>query len=239
MKQLPVVNSPTLVTTLPVSGLKVKYRPFVVKEQKSLLLAQQTDDEDSVASTMKAVLTSCTNGTVDFSKVCTADLAYFFLQLRIAAIGSEVKFSIPCNSCKGDMHTVFDLSQVTVTGTPKTEVMLTDEVGVRFRLPTIDDTALIDSVKDKTDRGIKALVQMTECIYDSEQVYAASDYSEEVLSDWFLMLGDDQVLKIKEEFIDSLPELSHTIHYVCPHCHTEQDRRLAGLQTFFRISTFS
>lgn len=235
-KKLPVVSAPVMVLQLPVSGKKIKYRPFVIKEQKALLLAQESKDMDTVLETIKEVITSCTNGTLEFTKVPTADLAYFFLQLRIASVGPEVKFSIPCTSCGADNIINMSLNDVKIDASNvKTEIKLTDVVGIKFKLPTVDDALEVDSSDTKS---IKMLYSLIEYIYDEDSVYQKSDYTEEEFRDWIENLNDSQVERIRE-FVDSIPTLKHTLNFNCGTCNAEQSRLLEGLHNFFRLDTHS
>lgn len=232
-KNLPTVSAPVMVMTLPISGQKIKYRPFIIKEQKALLLAQESKDSDTVLETIKAVIHSCTNGTLEFTKVPTADLAYFFIQLRIASVGPEIKFSIPCSSCGADNIINMSLTDVHLDSTGvKTEIKISDDVGIKFKLPTIDDALDVGGTDSKS---IKLLYSLIEYIYDADSVYQKDDYTEEEFRDWIESLNDSQVGRIKE-FVDSIPTLKHTLNFNCGTCNAEQSRLLEGLHNFFRFN---
>jgi hypothetical protein len=236
MKKLPIVNSPTLSCVLPVSRLKVKYRPFVVKEQKALLLAKESDNTESILETLKAVMLSCTDGTLDFEKATVDDIAYFFLQLRIASVGEEVRFSLPCVSCGDSVIINMDLSKVTVDAENRnTIVMITDTIGIKFRFPTFNDTITIDEMDTKL-KGIGATTLLIESIFDGDEVYNKSEYSDSDLEKWIENLNEDQLGKI-EEFFSNIPRLKHELNFTCPHCKTEQSRLLEGLHNFFRLGS--
>ena len=231
-KKLPSVSAPVMVLTLPVSGQKIKYRPFVIKEQKALLLAQESKDADTVLETIKEVISSCTNGTLEFTKVPTADLAYFFLQLRIASVGPEVRFSIPCTECGSDNVINMSLNDVTIDASNvKTDIKITDTVGIKFKLPTVDDALDVDGTDSKS---IKLLYSLIEYIYDEDSVYQKTDYTEEEFRDWIENLNDSQVAKI-QEFVESIPTLKHELKFSCSSCNAEQSRLLEGLHNFFRL----
>jgi hypothetical protein len=231
-KALPVVSTPTLTVVLPVSKLKVKYRPFVIKEQKALLLAQESKDIEAILETIKSVIESCSHGTLDFTKVPTADLAYFFLQLRIASVGPDVRFGVPCVKC-GESNTVnMSLEDVKIeTGKIVTDVKITNDIGIKFRLPTIED--LIDDNISSVE-SMSILYKMIDCIYDADSVYQKSDYSEEEFQEWIEGLNDKQIERIKE-YTDSIPELKHELKFSCSECGHEQSRLLEGLHNFFRF----
>lgn len=232
-KKLPVVTAPTIVIELPISKIKVKYRPFIIKEQKALLLAQESRDKDTVIETIKSVILSCSDGTFDFSKVPTADLAYFFIQLRIASVGPDVRFQIQCTSCSEQNVVGMSLSDVNVSVPDNfsNRIAITPTVGIVFRIPTIDDA--FDATRF-SDRSIGILYNLIDSIYDEDSVYQKSDYSEQEFIDWIETFNDKQLLEINN-FVKSIPKLSHTLTFNCTHCGHEQSRILEGLQNFFRF----
>lgn len=232
-KSLPNVSAPTLVVELPVSKQKVKYRPFVIREQKALLLAQEAKEPDAVLETIKSVVESCTSGTLDFDKTPTVDVAYFFLQLRIASVGSNVRFGINCVSCQEENIINMSLDDVRVDSSKLiTEVKVTDTVGIKFRLPTINDALILDS--ESSNKTIRLLYSLIEYIYDEDSVYSKADYTEEEFRDWLENLNDSQMAKFND-FVTSIPELSHTLTFDCNKCGHTQSRTLEGLHNFFRF----
>lgn len=235
-KPLPKIALPTMVVTLPLSKVKVKYRPFIVREQKALLLAQESGDQETILATILDVLASCSNGTVDPKTIPTADLAYFFIQLRIASVGSEIKFSINCTECDTTNIINMSLNDIKVSDENiKTDIKLTDTIGITFRLPTMLDA--ID-IKDSADKSTALLYRLVETMYDEESVYQKSDYTEEEFAEWVGELNESQLSKI-EEFVESIPELTHPIEFECYHCKTKNRRLLEGLHSFFRFDANS
>jgi len=233
-KSLPSVSSPTLSIVLPISGIKVKYRPFVIREQKALLLAQQSNDMETVNDTLKSVIDTCTNGTLDFSKIPTADLAYFFIQLRICSVGADVRFNLKCTECKTDNLIELNLEGIKIDN-PKIDpiIKLTDKVGIKFRLPTVEDTIKLDKFQG-ADKAIAMLYNIIEHIYDEDSVYTKQDYSEEDFKTWIEDLNDIQIKKI-ESFVKDIPDISHRIDYTCSKCNHKNSRLVEGLHNFFRF----
>jgi hypothetical protein len=235
-KTLPIVNAPTLVCKLPVSGITVKYRPFVVKEQKALLLAKDSTDHDSIIETIKSVMESCTDGTLDFDKATVDDIAYFFLQLRIASVGPDVKFTIPCVSCSEPVLMNLDLTGIGIDVSDAiNDVKITDSIGIRFRFPTFEDTVAIDAM-ESSSRGVGMIKRLIEYIYDDEQVFDKSEYSDSELEEWILGLNEQQLTRI-DDFLNRIPHLKHELNFKCPHCKTEQSRLVEGLHNFFRLGS--
>lgn len=233
-KPLPYINSPALLCTLPLSKIKVQFRPFVVKEQKALLLAQQSEDEEVIYATIKEVIKSCTNNTVDLEKLPLTDLSYLFLQMKISSSGNDIKFKTTCENieCNSTILIEFDLSLVKIDASKSNlTVALTSTVGVIFKYPTIVES-LIGNIPNNTVNFIASIIEK---IYDAESVYDRTDYTELELVDWIENLNDSQLIKIKQ-FIDEIPELKQELNYKCQKCNKEHRKLLEGLQDFFRNS---
>ena len=229
---LPKISGPTLTCVLPVSKIKVKYRPFVVREQKALLLAQQSADMDVIYDTIKSVIATCTDNKVEFDKISVADLSYFFLQLRIASVGPEVDFVLECEDCKEPISSQLMLDKITIDTTGySNSVKLTDTVGIVFRLPTFEDSF---KTEDNADASVNVLYKLIESVYDAKQVYSKADYTEDELKDWLLDLKDKQVAAI-DRYIETVPTLKHELEFNCTSCGKKHSRQLVGLQSFFRL----
>lgn len=232
-KTLPNVSAPTLVVVLPVSKQKVKYRPFVIREQKALLLAQEAKEQDIVFETIKSVIESCTHGTLDFDKTPTIDVAYFFLQLRIASVGPAVRFGVNCTECNTENVLNMSLDDVKVDASNiVTDIKISDTVGIKLRLPTINDAMILDSTTE--DKSLKLLYSLIENIYDEESVYNKNDYTEEEFAEWIGGFNDSQAAQF-EKFLSSIPELKHELTFECTNCGHSQSRTLEGLHNFFRF----
>ena len=233
-KPLPYINSPALLCTLPLSKIKVQFRPFVVKEQKALLLAQQSEDEEVIYATIKAVISSCTNNTVDLETLPLTDLSYLFLQMKISSSGNDVKFKTGCENemCEATIIIELDLSLVKVdTSKSDLTVKLTQDIGIIFKYPTIVES-VIANIPNNTTNFIASIIDK---IYDAESMYTRDDYTPEELVDWVENLNDVQLIRI-QEFIENIPELKQELIYVCPKCNKEHRKLLEGLQDFFRDS---
>lgn len=234
-RPLPSVSTPTLIATLPLSKKTIKYRPFTIKEQKSLLLAQESSDKSTISETIYSVIHSCTDGTLDIKTIPVPDIGYFFLQLRIASVGSDVRFSLKCKKCDTKLLIGLNLTDVKVkTDDYNPVVRLTNDVGITFRLPTLEDA--VNETDNAVDKTVQMLYTVMENIFDEEQVYTKSDYSLQEFSDWLDSLNDHQLKKI-QKFVESIPELSHTLHITCHSCGEKQSRTLEGLHNFFRLSS--
>lgn len=232
-KPLPKVSTPTLVLTLPLSKKRIEYRPFVVREQKALLLAQESRDNDTIMATIIDVIKSCSNSTLDPTSIPTADLAYFFVQLRIASVGPEIKFSVVCEHCETTNVINMNLNDIKLTNESFVrDIKLTNDIGITFRLPTIKD---VDEIVDAVDKSTALIYRLVETMYDADTVYQKDDYTEEEFADWLGDLNEDQLSQI-EKFINSIPELQHPIEFDCYNCKQKNRRLVEGLHSFFRFN---
>ena len=234
MAKLPKIDQPTLVDTFPVSKTKVKYRPFVTKEQKAMLLAQNSQDPESIYETIKSIVTSCTDGTADVEKLPYGDLSWLFLKISNAATGPEKTVSITCKECEHEFLMGLNLDDVEVINLDTSNtVMITPVVGVKMRFPTYRDLMFIE---DNTDDTVGILYLLTESIFDEEQIYTKTDFTKEEFVEWVEGFSDIQLGSF-DKFISNLPDIAKQYDFNCPKCNQEYSKRVEGLLDFFRIKS--
>lgn len=231
-KPLPILNQPSIVATLPICKKDITFRPFVVREQQSLLLAQESGDPKTIYETIKSAISTCTNGTLDVSKLALADLAYFFLQMHISSVGNTIDLTLKCDDCETKVEYPLDLNDVKVSEVKSNKIMLTPTVGIVFRYPTYEDTVVFAEFASEPVKGVYHIV---ESIFDEDMVYTKSDYSSDEFAEWLSGMSDKQLEKLFE-FVDSVPDLFYMMDWTCPKCKKKHSKRLEGLQTFFRLS---
>ncbi|HET8686979.1 MAG TPA: hypothetical protein VFM18_09990 [Methanosarcina sp.] len=230
-KQLPIVSAPSILLTLPVSGKKIKYRPFVNKEKKVLLLSKDSEDWDSTVETLRDVILSCTNGDLDIRTIPVADVGYLFIQLRIQSIGNIVSVSTNCKACDEVILMNYNLDDIKVdTSNWKKTLMVTPSIGVTFRAPTFDD---LKYTTGETKDAEMFVVSLIESIFDDNEVYDISEYSKQDLIDWMDTQFTDTEMKKINEFLQTIPTLKQDIDYKCPKCGHEHNIHLEGLADFF------
>jgi len=236
---LPKNSTPIYNLVVPSTKKSVTYRPFLVKDQKALLVAQQSDDPRVMIDTLKEVIKSCITETIDVNKLAMFDIEYIFTQLRSKSVGETVDIVLSCDVDHGEdnakskiQHTI-DLSQLKVEEkeghTNKIELFGT--VGVVMRYPNIDDIKKLQGGVTAEDT-FKLVASSIDYIYDSDQVYYSKDQTETELMDFINNLTSEQFSKI-QSFFDTMPKLSHTINYNCPVCNKAHTVHLEGMQSFF------
>jgi len=230
---LPVLNTSKYEMEVPSTGEKVKYRPFLVKEQKMLMIAQESNDPNMMANCICDLIESCCEGVKEAEKMPTFDLEYMFLQLRAVSVGGDVELEM---LCKDDGETkvpvVVKLDELKVTSLPnhKKEVMITDKIGMTFRYPSLVDVAKY------TKEGISnvdvtfGIIQ--DClvnIYDENEVY--DQHSQKELKEFIEQMTTEQFEEV-QGFFDTMPKVRHTIEVTNPNTGVVNEVHLEGMQSF-------
>lgn len=243
---LPKINTPIFELKLPSSGRNVKYRPFLVKEQKILLMAMEADSQSAMMTAIKQIIGNCSVDEVDVDKLPMFDLEFFFLRLRAKSIGEEIELNLRHPSGYNSKNTECDhaskfkmnLMEVEVQKTIEHEdkIMLDEETGtgIKMRYPTAEmaDAVEYDAEKNQLDLASDAIISCIDYIYDKENVYNKSDYTQAELSEFIENLSQEQFQKVSK-FFDTMPKLKHTIKWKCAGCGQDEEVTLEGLANFF------
>lgn len=236
MTTLNLQNSvlPQYTLTLPIAGTTHKFRPFVVKEEKILLLAMQSKDINQINDSMRTVIHTCTNGTVDTKKICTADAEYAFLQIRSKSVGEDVKPQVTCSKCGKGTTFKIKLDEIAINTAEKpvvdSTIEITDKVSIVMRYPSIHD---INYEENEVEIAFNIAKCCIESVIMDDQVHQAKDINQKELSDFVDNMLPDQFAKIME-FIQSVPELRYKFKYTCPSCASVVNVELDSVSDFFR-----
>ena len=236
---LPMNNMPTFNLTIPSTGKNVRFRPFVVKEEKALLIAQQSEDSKVMIDTLKSVLVSCLQDKVDVDKLAIFDLEYMFLQIRGKSVGENVDLFFMCDNDHGEDNEkakskiTIQLSEIEVTRPEghTNKIHLFNKVGVVMKYPNLDTAEEVQNFEN-VEEVFKVVANSIDMIYDGDEVYHASETSEEEMMTFLNNLSTDQFLKI-QKFFETMPKLSAKVEYKCPVCGKEHHKVLEGLANFF------
>lgn len=227
---LPTLSVPTFVTKIPSTGQEVKYRPFLVKEEKILLMALEGQDKNEIRVAINEILKCCVYTDVDFEKLPTFDIEFLFLMLRAKSVGEVITFRLGHNNseCTHKTEIELDINDVDVIGEIQDgKIMLDDNVGIKMHYPT---TSSIDNVKQGESGILKIIADCIDVVFDEENVY--EDFSQEELIEWLGNLNQAQYKKIND-FFNSAPKLSKTIKWKCEKCGEEDEITIEGLYNFF------
>ena len=235
---LPVMSQVTYELTIPSTKQKIKYRPFLVKEQKDLLIAQQSDDEKVMIETLKNIIRSCTLDKVEVDNLAMFDIEYIFTQLRAKSVGeySELTFNcLECNDPKAKMNVNIDLTTLKVEFNEKHKsiIPLFDTVGIKMKYPGL---ALFDKMNklegNQVDMIFDVIIECIDSIYDEDTVYPAHEQSKEELETFINNLTQDQFQKV-QNFFETMPKLEKEIEFDCPMCKYHHQHIVRGLSGFF------
>lgn len=236
---LPIMNTPTYNMVVPSSGVSVKFRPFLVKEEKALLIAQQSEDLMVMVDTLKSVVKTCVLDTIDANKLATFDLEYMFTQIRAKSVGEVIELIFPCDVDHGEdnekarVKVSIDLTtiQVEKQDNHTNKIDLFGDVGVMMKYPTIDVMRKLDD-SDSIDNIFDVVAMSIDYIYQGEEIFYAKEQKHEELLQFLNNLTSEQFVKI-QNFFDTMPRIKKQIEYTCPVCQKEHKKMLEGMQSFF------
>ena len=235
---LPKLNVPKYKMKLPSDGRTVNYRPFLVKEEKLLLLATQSQDQEQLIVAIKDIMAACTD-IKDIDKLATFDIEYLFLQIRTKSVGESVKVSLTCpddGETTVEVDIPLDEIKVKKTRGHKTDLKITDEVTVSMGYPSLDTFVSMNFVGDGSEVGVDQVFEMAgsciKTISDPEQVYDCHDVPKKEIQDFFEGMDTKQFQMI-QDFFETMPKLTHTVKVTNPNTGVESDVILEGLASFF------
>ena len=231
---LPQLNAPSYEMVVPSTGDTVKYRPFLIKEQKVLMIAQETGNEKDMARAMCDIVKSCTNGEIkNPEKLPTFDIEYMFLQLRAKSTGAEIELQITCpDDGETQVPVTVNLEEVGVQKSEdhSTEIMITDTIGLKMKYPSMMDISKYQVGKTKTvDLTFGVIKDCLESIFDEEQVY--EDMPKKEVDTFIESMNTEQFGKL-QKFFDTMPKVKHTIKVTNPNTKVESEVIVEGMQNF-------
>ncbi len=238
---LPKIDVPVYELDLPLSKKHIRFRPFLVKEQKNLLMAMETDDGETIERNIRQVLNNCTiTDDVEIDKLPVVDVEYYFINLRARSVGELVENDYICTNevdgaqCGGKMKGTLNLLDINVNIDPnrKDIIQLTDKISMKLKYP---EFSLVERLKNKDsaiDVAFAVVVDSIEYIFDGEQYYHAYESSKEELTQFVESLNQDQFSKL-EEFFDNLPTLNKKMELKCGKCGFNHSIEIEGLESFF------
>lgn len=231
-----IVNSAKYEVQLPISKMKVEYRPYLVKEEKILMMALESQDEKQILKATQDIIEACTFNKIRAKDLPTAELELLFLKLRAKSVGENAKVGYPCSECSAENELVINLDEVQIDTSKVTnpKVMITDDIGVMLKYPTAADVNKIIGTKEKSDIAATfgIIASCVETIFDKENVYEAENLDRKDVDSFLESLNSQQFDKIKQ-FFDGIPKLKHDASFKCTSCGHENDLVLEGLQNFF------
>ncbi len=230
---LPKINTPTYELELPSTGEIIKYRPFLVKEQKLLLMAQETGNEEDIANVMGDLVESCSFGKCNSKTAPIFDVEYLFLKIRGKSVGDVVNLSITCpddNKTKVPVKLNIDDISVNMLDEHSNEILLMDNIKIIFRYPILSD--MKGMTVGQTASGVFSV--MNSCVQEihyGDDIYTRADITDKDVEDFIDQLTGAQFEKITD-FFNSMPKLRHIIPVTNPKTKKKGEVVLEGLQSF-------
>ena len=238
---LPKLDTPTYEIELPVSKKKIKYRPFLIKEQRNLMMALESNETSTIQSSIKDILINCTlTENTDIDKLPIVDIEYYFINLRAKSVGEIVESKYRCNNvvedkeCGNIMEKNIDLTKIEVQLPEKIdpEIQLTPKITVKMKYPefgVVKDSLKYENINQIT---FNMIAESIEYIYDGEQFYYGHEAQPGEMLDFVESMNQEQFTKV-EKFFEEMPKLKETLNITCGKCGFAHTIEVEGLESFF------
>ena len=236
---LPKIATPTYELELPSTGQTINYRPFLVKEEKVLVIALESEDNKQITSAIKAVLKNCiiTKG-IKVESLPTFDIEFLFLNIRGKSVGEELEVNVICpDDEKTEVPVTIDLDDIKVQKNENhnNKIKIDDNVMMEMKYPSLDQFIKnnfdLDD-KNAMEQSFDLIATSIDKIYTTDEVWAAADCTKKEMKDFLEQMNSSQFKEI-EKFFETMPKLSHTIKVTNPKTKVESDVVLEGLASFF------
>lgn len=242
--KLPKLDVPIYETKLVSNDKVVKFRPFLIKEQKLFLMASQSDDPVEIVNSIKQVLRNCiVSDDVDIDELSSFDLEYLFLNLRAKSVGEVVDLSYTCNNtvkddkgeekrCGGLVKFQVNLLDIkpTIEKEHSPKIELKKDLGIMMKYPTFSILSNLEKIDNAGP--VELILACVDYIYDSENIYYAKDFTKEELIEFFDSMQQADFAKV-ENFFKTMPRITKTLNFKCGKCGHQEDITLEGVQSFF------
>ena len=236
---LPTLSVPTFELELPSTGKKLKYRPFLVKEEKILLLAMEGEDEKEIDQAVRDVLKSCiqTRG-VRVEQLAAFDLEYLFLKIRGASAGEDIKMKVTCqddNETQVTVNISIDDVQVHKPEGHSNKIMLNEDTGLVMKYPGVDqfiNITLLNKDLESTEEVFNLVAKCVDQVFQGEELWESSDMKPKEIVEFLEGMTQQQFEKV-QEFFETMPVLKHEFKVMNPNTGIESTFTLEGLQSFF------
>ena len=237
---LPKISTPTYELELPSTGKKIRYRPFLVREEKILIMAFESEDTKQISNAIVQILSDCiATKTVKVSELSTFDIEYLFLNVRAKSVGETVEVNVTCpDDGETQVQMEINIDDIKVQKDPNHSniVKIDDRLSMKLKYPSLEQFVENNFEVNETDSDVnKSLSMITSCIdmvYDEEESWSAADCTKKELEEFVEQMNTKQFKEI-ENFFVTMPKLSHTIKVKNPNTKIESDIVLEGLASFF------
>ena len=232
---LPKLETPTYELEQPSTGETIKYRPFLVKEQKILMMASESNDDKQIKEALAGIISSCTFEKVDPHVVPIFDVEFLFLRIRGKSVGETVDLSLLCpddNETRVNKSVNLEDIGVNMKVGHTNEIEITDKIKMIMKYPTLNDMTDITENTDTIEDTFSIVWRCVHEIHDGEKIYNKVDMSDSELKEFIDSFTSEQFEKVNE-FFDSMPKVQHSIKITNPKTKKKSEVVIEGIQSFF------
>jgi len=228
---LPILNdTPKYDMKIPSTGKRIKYRPYLVREEKVLMIANESKDLKQIISAIEDTILACTNNKIDINSLTTFDLEYLFIKIRAKSVGESINLSLPCGECKERNDVTLNLDNVICPSVEKENILeISKTVSVEMKYPSYSE---IEQSEDNEDTVFSIVASCLKCVISDGERIDLVDEPKEAIRTFLDSMTHEQFSKIGN-FVKNLPKVTHNIEFDCSNCEEHNTIEVAGVQSFF------
>lgn len=229
---LPLLTVPEFFCTLPSTKKKIKFRPFLVKEEKILLMALESEQSEDIQVAVINILNACLLTKLNIEHLPNFDIEYLFLQIRSKSVGEIIELRLLHEACEEYTPSSIEVDKIEVTGIEEANpvIMLTDTLGIKMKFPSMNITQNIKDDLTDGEKLFELINNCVDCVFEEEETY--EDFTKEELTQFIERLTNLQFKKIVD-FFQNQPVLEHKHTFKCSKCGEDVELTLKGLSSFF------
>lgn len=229
---LPVLNeTPRYELTVPSTNKQIKFRPYLVKEEKVLLIASETNDRDSIVNAITDTVMACVHGEVNRDELTMFDLEYMFVMIRSKSVGERVNIQYPCRDCNHTNTVELDLENVVCEiPTKENKINISDSVSIEMMYPGYSSFDI--NLEDETEMGFSIIASSIKSVLTEEEKIDVSNEPKEEVYKFIESMTTDQFRKVAD-FVRKMPALKYESSFICQGCGANNDYQIRGLKSFF------
>lgn len=232
---LPKINhTPKYTFTIPSTQQPARFRPFLVKEQKVLLIAMESQDPQQIIGAIADTVANCAEDPINVGQLTPFDIEYLFTQIRSKSVGEKSNVNVKCSSCEEFNPVEVNLSEIKVVDSnPKTDIKISDEITVRMKLPTYAETATTEFKSGNTAEALySGIIMCMDKLLTEEELIDLKEESYKEKEEFLDSLNNEQFTAILE-FVNNGPRMEYDVDFTCKSCGTANHKKLSGLNDFF------
>ena len=230
---LPILNDvPKYELKVPSTGKKLKYRPYLVKEEKILLLANESNDPSEMMMAVTETIRACTNGKASVSSLTTFDLEYIFIKIRAKSVGEKITLNMPCTACDQKNETILDLDQIECpVGDVNKLIEISEDITIEMKWPGFSEEHG-DDTDDRTDIAFNIMASCISAVISNGERIGIEDETTESVKAFLESMTSSQFILLSD-FVRAMPQVQHSIIFDCSSCGEHNEIEVKGMQNFF------